>query len=543
MQDGGRRRNRLSSRAWVFVTFVCAALSAPARAECEYRCNPNSGPCADDVPARVEVCSDAHAARLVQAKARCSILVIGEMIAAGHSVDVIAASIDIIPRCDQRRLTRAGGASADWGGVFQLAPRVGDVDVTEQREKYTDGPPFYDMYHVYEDFQKRWASMAARGKDVRSEVIGKTVQGRDLQMLRIGRTSESNPRRVFINGLQHAREWAAAMTVTYIADQLTDSLTGRPGVGGKYTSDMAAVRDILQTVEVLVVPISNPDGYVYTRQSRFHRKNMRVNAGSSCVGVDLNRNWGKGYGAPASTSTKACDDVYIGAGAFSEPETAALRDALTSNAGVRAQVDYHSYGGMILGPWSYTGEELPPNADAWREFGDSIDGGMQSVRGTKYRMGLGTDKVLSYFAAGVMSDWTYAQGLMSATIEVHPVLGKDVTLGLSGFVLDAAGMRQSCEDNFGGFVGLLRYINATATDGQAPSGSSPSSGPGGDKEVSAGVEADPPGTVSAKASGLSNKVYIGIGVGVSVALLVILLILFLLCRQRSNDAEKKKLGI
>lgn len=79
---------------------------------------------------------------------------------------------------------------------------------------------------------------------------------------------------------------------------------------------MLQVTKILDEVEILVVPFINPDGYQvcfvgrvclsvpsqchscqlsslqysWTRD-RLWRKNKRVNQGSSCLGVDLNRNY------------------------------------------------------------------------------------------------------------------------------------------------------------------------------------------------------------------------------------------------------------
>ncbi len=50
-----------------------------------------------------------------------------------------------------------------------------------------------------------------------------------------------------------------------------------------------------------IVPLSNPDGYVYTwTTDRLWRKNRRTNGGGS-FGVDLNRNWGYQWGASFPT--------------------------------------------------------------------------------------------------------------------------------------------------------------------------------------------------------------------------------------------------
>ena len=95
-----------------------------------------------------------------------------------------------------------------------------------------------------------------------------------------------------------------------------------------------------------LVPVLNPDGYEYSRtKDRYWRKNRRKNSGSKCdegilhhgfedaangvmvdsYGVDLNRNFGKGFGE-GGASTDPCSIFYTGPEAFSEPESAALRD-------------------------------------------------------------------------------------------------------------------------------------------------------------------------------------------------------------------------
>jgi Zinc carboxypeptidase len=529
-----RTLRRLSIGACVFA-FLSSARAQ--NVECEFDCDLN-GECAELVPADVTLCSQAHVAILQHAIRTCLLQVVGDSmhLKVNDKVTVFAPTLKDIPGCPRSVAIRSNFKTSN-GGVVQIAPRVGDLDLAEQQQKYSDDASFYNVYHVLDDMQQRWAAMARKSTDVRLEVIGQSFQGRDIQMLRIGRTSASAPRRIFINGAQHAREWAAAMTVTYIADQLTSSLLGQSGIEKESTSAMSQVRDILRNVEVLVVPISNPDGYIYTQKSRFHRKNMRTNNGSSCTGVDLNRNWGKNYNGGGSVSSSPCDDVFVGAGAFSEPETAALRGVVLSNAGIIAHIDYHSYGGMILGPWSYSGTENPPNGDAWRKFSTFIEEGMGSVRGTRYRAGLGMDSVLPYFASGVMADWTYANGIMSATIEVHPVVEKDVNLGLSGFILDVSGMRECSQDNFGGFIGLLKYAEQVQTkENTTGSGTKDNltynSTVGPDREESGSVSG-----VRGKPKGLSKGAYIGIAIGASAMLLFVVVVTIAVLRGNPETAH------
>lgn len=81
---------------------------------------------------------------------------------------------------------------------------------------------------------------------------------------------------------------------------------------------------------MIVIPLVNPDGYEYTKQNRFWRKNRDVHTAErhkSCPGVDLNRNWGVGFGSNGGGATaNPCGETYHGISAFSAPESKALRD-------------------------------------------------------------------------------------------------------------------------------------------------------------------------------------------------------------------------
>jgi hypothetical protein len=89
------------------------------------------------------------------------------------------------------------------------------------------------------------------------------------------------------------------------------------------------------------------------------RKNRRVNAGSDCIGVDLNRNldivWGTTPsipGQPAQTSCNPCSDVFVGPSAFSEPETRNVKYLLDTYR-IDCFADVHSYSELVLYPWGH----------------------------------------------------------------------------------------------------------------------------------------------------------------------------------------------
>jgi murein tripeptide amidase MpaA len=62
-------------------------------------------------------------------------------------------------------------------------------------------------------------------------------------------------------------------------------------------------KDITDKLNIHILPMANPDGYEYSRNNDRHwRKNRGINPGSTCKGVDLNRNWGFHWGGQLHSS-------------------------------------------------------------------------------------------------------------------------------------------------------------------------------------------------------------------------------------------------
>jgi hypothetical protein len=151
---------------------------------------------------------------------------------------------------------------------------------------------------------------------------------------------------ILFTGIHHAREPLGA----FIGKAIMEELLANYGKSARHTR-------LVDSLEIWLVPIVNPDGYKYIMEQQltfpWWRKNLRDNNGDGLFdplidGVDLNRNydynWEEGgEGNPGSW-------FYRGSTAFSENEIQALRDlALRENFLIG--VSYHSYGESILYPW------------------------------------------------------------------------------------------------------------------------------------------------------------------------------------------------
>ncbi len=286
---------------------------------------------------------------------------------------------------------------------------------------------WFAEYRDYETVDAYLDTVAARRPDLaRVESLGTSVMGRRIRALRISAAGEEAPA-VVVNGGQHAREWISVMVTTCVADRLVTD----------YDSD-PRVRSILDRQAVWVAPLINPDGYVHSWESdRYWRKNRQGGHG-----VDLNRNWSVGFGGRGSSSNKR-SQIYRGPHAFSEPETQALRDLLTREP-VTAHVDFHSFGQLILYPWSHT-KKPAPDKDQLAALGDAMASAIYGAHGNSYRLMAAQDL---YTAGGTALDWSYGErGAPGFTIELRPKGG-------NGFVLPPEQIMPTCDEGYAAVLAL-----------------------------------------------------------------------------------------
>ena len=315
------------------------------------------------------------------------------------------------------------------------------------------GGDWYASYHTWEEINTRLDQLvAAHPGLVHALDVGTTVEGRTIQGVRIGTGEAGAKPAVLFNGCQHAREWVATMVPTFIADELAAG----------YGTD-SRITALLQLVDVYIVPVVNPDGYIHTYVSggdRYWRKNRRDN-GTSCRGVDLNRNWNIDWNGGESTSTDTCSDVYVGSSPFSEPETSSMRDFILARPNIAAHIDFHNYSQLILQNWGWTNVPAP-DAEEIDDLGGEMSAAIFAVHGESYPHG-GGDELL-YLASGVFPDWTYdATGAFGYTIELRPT-------GSPGFELPPDQIRPTAEENLQAALEMMEWagvpINVSYPDGR-----------------------------------------------------------------------------
>lgn len=284
-------------------------------------------------------------------------------------------------------------------------------------------------YHSYEQVGQDLDGLVTKYPNLCQKVsLGKSHEGREIWALRISENIDSQEvgqrPGVVITGCHHAREWMSVEIPLHVAHKLLDN----------YQSDPDAKRRV-QKAETWIVPLVNPDGYERSRtEDPWWRKNCRpvehdaLGNTTSAVGVDLNRNYWDGNpdhlalyrpegDTPGSTdddwgatSDDPDSDTYRGPAGGSEVEVRSLLQLEVGHRNVRAVVDHHAYGEMILYPWGYT-EDPSPQKDLLVEIGQKLNESMGNRYNLQQSSGL-------YPSSGESDDMQSANGLISFTLEV-----------------------------------------------------------------------------------------------------------------------------
>lgn len=320
-------------------------------------------------------------------------------------------------------------------------------------------------YQGVDDIEATLKDVAQRRPDITQLVsLGKTHEGRDIWALKISQGAQgdtSHKPGVVYTGLHHAREWISGETQMNLLNTLVNGYDTDPTI--KHRVDSA---------EIWVIPVANPDGYEYSRtQDSWWRKNRRPVTDTECptsaaihapaegtaspaalvdqarqaaeadrkpkptvpIGVDLNRNYYDGdpahlylYRSPGDkpcnthddqgASDSPTNDTYRGPHGGSEVEVQALMQLEYQRGNIKGVIDHHSYGEQLLRPWGNTNAD-PPDV---KEY-DEIAARMQAAQTNKYEYQASAGL---YPTVGSSENFHEVHGIKTFTIEMatsfHP---------------------------------------------------------------------------------------------------------------------------
>ncbi|HZG72461.1 MAG TPA: M14 family metallocarboxypeptidase [Chondromyces sp.] len=286
---------------------------------------------------------------------------------------------------------------------------VNKSDVSIHSGNYVNPHTTYTYEQVIADLNE----MIKWYPDIASmEIIGKSVDGRNLYALKLGTGKEE----VLINASHHAREHLTTNLVMEMIDQYAYAYENNQSINGY------SVKKVLDRSSIWFVPMVNPDGVTLVQKGyksaknpsyvlRLNRNNKDFSAWKANIrGVDLNRQY------PAGWSTICCDpgrpgpQNYKGVKALSEPEAKALYD-FTLKHHFKTSASYHSSGQIIYWHFYQSGSRKS------RDYA--------LARKVSGKTGYGLVPVQTSYSGGGYNDWFIQNEKMPGfTIEISPYVGQ-----------------------------------------------------------------------------------------------------------------------
>jgi carboxypeptidase T len=323
--------------------------------------------------------------------------------ATGAEIEAVGQDqVIVVATPEQRRQIAALGFS------LQLAPRPSDFPLTDA-----------DYHNYAEMVAEVQASAAAHPSIVKLFSIGASYEGRELLAAKISDNvgqDEDEPEALFV-GLYHAREHLTVEMQLYLLHLLADNYGG---AGQEQITGLVDSREIYLIFEL------NPDGGEYDIASgayQFWRKNRQPNnAGSANVGTDPNRNHSYKWGCCGGSSFSPGSDTYHGVAPASAPEVAAIERFVNSRViGGRQQIavaiTFHTYSELILWPYGYTFDALPP--DMWPDDYAVFMALGQAMAASNGYQAMQASSL--YITDGDFVDWAYGRHRIFAfTFEMYP---------------------------------------------------------------------------------------------------------------------------
>uniref|UniRef100_A0A1A9WBX1 Peptidase M14 domain-containing protein n=1 Tax=Glossina brevipalpis TaxID=37001 RepID=A0A1A9WBX1_9MUSC len=273
--------------------------------------------------------------------------------------------------------------------------------------------------------------------------MGYSYEKRPIKAIKI--SSRSGNQAIFIESSIHAIEWISSAVSTCFFNNLLNS-------------NDTNLQDLLLHYDWFLVPVMNPDGFVYTHEvNRWWRKNRKPtgvsNATGPCYGTDLNRNFNYEWSKSGYQINDPCDHWYHGAAPDTEPEILALQNFINGfpDNYIRLYLALHSYGNFVLLPYGHTIEIFPPNYDQMMRIAQGFAEAALVRYNTTFKYGASGLLNYSGYVSGDAKDWAYGMKNIpfAATIELRDS-------GHYGFLLPADQIIEVCNEFTDGMVGLIK---------------------------------------------------------------------------------------
>uniref|UniRef100_A0A3Q3N2E3 Carboxypeptidase A4 n=1 Tax=Mastacembelus armatus TaxID=205130 RepID=A0A3Q3N2E3_9TELE len=318
-----------------------------------------------------------------------------------------------------------------------------EMEENQMKERSTRSFDF-GAYHTLETIYSWMDTLVAQHPNlVTKQEIGRSYENRPMYVLKFSTGGSKRPA-IWIDAGIHSREWVTQATGVWTANKIATDY-------GRDTS----LTSLLNTMDIYMLILANPDGYVYTHtnvchwhSNRMWRKTRSKFSGSVCRGADPNRNWDAGFGGPGA-SNNPCLDTYHGPSAHSEIEVKNVVNLIKSHGNFKSFISVHAYSQLLMYPHGYSCNNVPdqPELDS---VGKAAVQKLASLYGTSYKVG-SICKII-YQASGGSIDWSYDVGIKySFAFELRDT-------GRYGFLLPANQIIPTAEETWLALKHILEYV-------------------------------------------------------------------------------------
>jgi len=337
-------------------------------------------------------------------------------------------------------------AIANFEERRQIANQFEIISEAELDQSVLSFPAKDEAFHDYFEVEDELSNLIQEfPQDIQKISIGKSVEGRDIWLVKISKginqAKQPKPAVLFIGG-HHAREHLSVeVPLRFTKWFLREWANG----------NNSRVNQIMETREIHVAPMLNPDGHSYDIEGgryKTWRKNRSRNSNGT-FGVDLNRNYGYKWGSGGSSNNPS-SETYMGPRPFSEPETTAIKHYLEQNRNISILLSFHTFSELILYPWGHTRNPIANTRD--RQLYQVMAQTMSKWNNYKP---MSSSEL--YIASGDLTDWSYGElGIISFTFELDP---KNTGFGTGGFYPGAGAIDPAVRKNIEPCLYLLEYAD------------------------------------------------------------------------------------
>lgn len=294
----------------------------------------------------------------------------------------------------------------------------------------------WEIYHSLDEIYGYLDELLERFPSILTPfTVGYSHENREIRGVKLSR--QENNKAILIDATIHAREWISTPAATWLLTQLL-------------TSEDPEVVNMSNNIDWFIIPVLNPDGFVYSHRINRAWRKSRTPHFKLCYGVDLNRNFDYHWNT-VGASDNPCSDTYAGPTPFSDKESIAFKDFYEANKEqIVVHFAYHSPGQYFLSPFGYT-FDYADNHDELMKIGNAAAEAIRQRNGTDFLVGT-TAEVLRP-NSGTVRDWLKGVHNIKATYTIEM---RDIRNGPYGYLVPPDQIFPNALDIFDAMKAVVR---------------------------------------------------------------------------------------